>query len=220
MKCNISNLYTYCLYSLQQLRREVQPRRRCSRRAVDLGVHRLIPLAVLQLLLDVRRQGHFAKPLQYLQEDALVLKPHQPVAVRQLIHDLRRQLPVAEGYPCALPQLLAGPHQAFPNIVALVDEQQDLARTAARHTVSQQPGRQHPGVVQDQAVAGVQILRQVVKMTVLRLPCRLVQHQQPRTVPPLQRGLGDELRRQLKIEIMGLHTLSLIFSEFAHCGIL
>ena len=220
MKCNVSDLYTYCLYSLQQFRREVQPRCGCCRRAVYLGVHRLIPFAVPQLLLDVRRQGHFAKPLQYLQEDALVLKPHQPVAVGQLVHDLRGQLPVAEGYPCALPQLFAGPHQAFPHVIAFVDEQQYLASTAARHTVSQQPGRQHTGVIQDQAVAGAQVLRQVVEMTVLRLPCRLVQHQQPRTVPPLQRGLGDKLRRQLEIEIMGLHTLSLIFSEFAHCGIL
>ena len=179
MECNVSYLYTHCLYFFQQLRRKVQPRRGRCRRAVDLGVHRLIAFLILQLFLDIRRQGHLAQPLQHLQKDALIFEPHQPVAVGQLVHHLRRQLSVTEGHPRALPQLLPRTDKALPHIVAPVDKQQNFAGSAAGQSVPQQTRRQYPGVVQDQAVARTQILRQVIEMPVLYCPCFLVQHQQP-----------------------------------------
>ena len=179
MECNVSYLYTHCLYSLQKLRRKVQPRRGRCRRAVDLGVHRLIALLILQLLLDVRRQGHLAKPLQHLQEDPFIRELYQPVAVGQLVHHLRRQFTAAENDLCALPQLLPRTDKALPHIVAPVDKQQNFAGSAAGQSVPQQTRRQYPGVVQDQAVARTQILRQVIEMPVLYCPCFLVQHQQP-----------------------------------------
>ena len=123
------------------------------------GVAYSVAFLILQLLLDVRRQGHLAQPLQHLQKDALIFEPHQPVAVRQLLHDLCRQLSVAEGHPCALPQLLSRTHKALPHVVAPVDKQQNFAGAAAGLPMPQQTRRQHPGIVQDQAVAGVQILR-------------------------------------------------------------
>ena len=220
MKCNVPNLYTHCLHSLQQLRREMQPRRGRCRRAVDLGVHRLIAFLILQLLLDVRRQGHLAQPLQHLQKDALIFEPHQPVAVRQLLHDLCRQLSVAEGHPCALPQLLSRTDKALPHVVAPIDEQQNFAGAAAGLPMPQQTRRQHPGIVQDQAVAGVQILRQVVEMPVLHRAGALVQHQKAGAVPPLQRRLGDQLLWKIKIEIMCFHVASLVYLRFACHGAL
>ena len=80
MKCNVSHLYTRLLHTVQKLRGEVQPRRGCRRRAVDLGVHRLVSLLILQLLLDIGRQGHFAETLQHLKEYPLIGEPHQSVA--------------------------------------------------------------------------------------------------------------------------------------------
>ena len=80
MKCNVSHLYTRLLHTVQKLRGEVQPRRGCRRRAVDLGVHRLVSLLILQLLLDIGRQGHFAETLQHLKEYPLIGEPHQAVA--------------------------------------------------------------------------------------------------------------------------------------------
>ena len=179
MECNVSYLYTHCLYFFQQLRRKVQPRRGRCRRAVDLGVHRLIAFLILQLLLDVRRQGHLAQSFQYLQEYPFIRELYQPVAVGQLVHHLRRQLSVAEGHPRALPKLLPRTDKALPHIVAPVDKQQNFAGPAAGHPMAQQPCRQHPGVIQNQAVARTQILRQVIEMPVLYCPCFLVQHQQP-----------------------------------------
>ena len=196
MKCNVPDLYTHCLHSLQQLRCEMQPRRGRCRRAVDLGVHRLVA------------------------KDALIFEPHQPVAVRQLLHDLCRQLSVAEGHPCALPQLLSRTHKALPHVVAPVDKQQNFAGAAAGLPMPQQTRRQHPGIVQDQAVAGVQILRQVVEMPVLHRAGALVQHQQAGAVPPLQRRLGDQLLWKIKIEIMCFHVASLVYLRFACHGAL
>ena len=179
MECNVFYLYTNCLYSLQKLRREMQPRCGRRRRAVDLGVHRLIALLILQLLLDVRRQGHLAQSFQHLQEDPFIRELYQPVAIGQLVHHLRRQFTAAENDLCALPQLLPRTDKALPHIVAPVDKQQNFAGPTAGHPMAQQPCRQHPGVVQDQAVARTQILRQIVKMPVLYCPRFLVQHQQP-----------------------------------------
>ena len=83
MERHIADVHALGLDFLQQLRREVQSRRGGRRAAQHLGVHRLIPLLILKLLLDVGRQGHFAQTLQHLQEDSLVIKAHQTVAVRQ-----------------------------------------------------------------------------------------------------------------------------------------
>ena len=60
--------------------------------------------------------------------------------------------------------MLARTHDALPSLVAAVDEQQHLARAAARKPPPKQARRQHAGIVQDQAVAGLQKLRQFIKM--------------------------------------------------------
>ena len=93
------------------------------------GVYRLVPLPVLELRLDIGRQGHPAQALQHLQEDALVGEADQAVAPLRLAHDLRRQLS-AEGDPSAGAQLLSGTDQALPGVLPPVDEQQDLAGPA------------------------------------------------------------------------------------------
>ena len=80
------------------------------------------------------------------------------------------------------------------------------ALPAARYAVAQQTSRQHTGVVEDQAVAGAQIRRQVEEMPVLRGTGVLIQHQQPGGVTPLDGRLGDKRWRQVKIKIVGLHT--------------
>ena len=139
----------------------------------------LIPLSILQFLLDVGRQRHLAQPIQHLQENALVGKAHQPIAVRQLLRDLCCQLAIAEGDLGAGAQLLPRPHQTLPHVAAAVDEQQYLAHAAPRHAMTQQPRRQDAGIVQNQAVAGPQVLRQVKEVPVLCGTGLLIQHQQP-----------------------------------------
>ena len=151
---HIADAHTLRLYFLQQFRRKVQPRRRRGRAALDLGIDRLIALLIGKLLLDVGRQRHLAEALERFKEDALVIEPYHAVSVRQHIHDLRRQLTAAKLHFRALAQMLARTHDAFPGLLSAVDEQQHLARAAARQTLAEKSRRQHAGVVQDQAIAG------------------------------------------------------------------
>ena len=59
----------------------------------------------------------------------------------------------------------------------------------------QEPGRQHPAVVEHQTVAGAQKGQNVPEMPVLPSTGLLVQHQQPGGIPRLQRLLRNQLLR-------------------------
>ena len=206
MERHIADVHALGLDLLQQLRGEVQSRRRGRRAAQYFGVYRLIPLLILKLLLDVGRQGHFTQMLQNLQENSLVIKAHQTVAVRQDLCDLCRQLAVAEGEFGSLPHMPSRAHQTFPRLFSPVDEQQHLTGAASRQTLPQQTGGQHPGIVQDQAVTGVQEVRQLVEMVMLPGTGVPVQSHEPGTVPPLQRRLGDQFLRELVVKIACFHV--------------
>ena len=78
---------------------------------------------------------------------------HQAVAAGQFLGHFGGQFPVAEIQMRAGLHFFAWPHQAFPGLVALVVQQQDLAGAAARLPVAQETRRQDAGIVHDQAVA-------------------------------------------------------------------
>ena len=73
--------------------------------------------------------------------------------------------------------------------------------------MSQQPGGQHPGVVEHQAVPRPQQLGEIEEVHMGGLAALPVQDQQPGGVPPLQRGLSNQLLRQIKIKISGFYGL-------------
>ena len=108
-------------------------------------------------------------------------------------------------------QVLPGAHQALPGILSPVNKQQHLTGTAARQTLTQKSGRKHSGIVEDQAVAGMQILRQIKKMPVLPGAAFFIQHQQTRGIPLFNRCLGDQLLWEIKIKITCFHTDSILF---------
>ena len=179
--------------------------------AVDFGVDRLIPLAVLELLLDVGGQGHLAQLLQHLQEDALIVEAHQPVAPGHLrLHRGGEAAPVPKDHLGPGLQLPPRAHQALPQAVPLVGEEEDLTGPAPGQPVADEPGGEHPGVVQHQAVPRPEELGQVIEVVVGDGPGLLVQGQQPGGVPPLQRVLGDEFLREVKIKI-GCFQVSFAF---------
>ena len=177
MKRYISHLHAHLLHLLQQFLRKVQPRRRCRRRADYLRVYRLISLPVLELFLNVRRQGHFPQPVQHLQKDPLIVKLYQPVSALQNLGHFRCQLSVTEAEPGSPAQMLPGPNQAFPGLITPVNKQQHLAGAASRQSLPEKSCRQHPGVVQNQAVSLVQIIRQIIKMPMLPSTAVFIQHQ-------------------------------------------
>ena len=172
-----------------------------GRGAADFpGIDGLVPLAVLQLLLDVGRQRHFTQPLQHLQEDALIIKADDAVAaLRHALHG-GLQFSIAEKDLRAGPGLPARAAEAFPAALPQVPQQHQL-HAAAGGPGADQPGRQHPGIVKDHAVPFPQIVQQIIKMPVLQFPCGLIQMQQAGAIPPLQRGLGDQFFRQVKIKV-------------------
>ena len=171
------------------------------------GIHRLVPLLVLELCLDVRRQGHFPQVLQNLQKDSLIMEPDNPVAV--LLDFLHRsgQLAVSEDDLLAGAELLSGLCQTFPLLIPQIPQQKQLY-SASCGAVAQKPGRQHPGIVHHQAVPGVQVFHNIVKVPVRELPGFLIHDQKPGTVPLLQWSLGNQLLGKIipkifRLEITG-----------------
>ncbi|MPN15178.1 hypothetical protein SDC9_162507 [bioreactor metagenome] len=71
--------------------------------------------------------------------------------------------------------------------------------------MADEAGGQHPGVVEHQTVPRTQQGGQIVKMEVTCLSRPAVQSQQAGGVPPVQRGLGDQLRRQVEGKIRGVN---------------
>ena len=214
MERHIADAHPHGRERFHELRREVEPRRRCGGGAADTGVDGLIALLVLELGLDVGGQGHPAQALQDFQKDALVVEADQAVAARCLSGDLAGELPLrAEGDPGAGAQLFPRTDQALPDVFSPVDEEKHLAGPAqgavGMDTASQQAGGQDPGVVHDKAVAGAQEVCQVPEVPVGPGPRILVQHHQAGGVPPGQGGLGDELRGEVKVKVVGLQGIIL-----------
>ena len=147
MKCYITKLYTHCLELLQQFPGKMQAGCGCGRRSGYPGIDGLIPFPVLQLLLDVRRQGHFPKALQRFQKNTLVVEPDQAGAAFHFAHHLCGERVVAKAYLRAGVQLLARTNQALPHFLAPVDQQQHLAGPPCL-PAAQQTGGKHPAVVE------------------------------------------------------------------------
>ena len=181
--------------------------------AVDLGVYRLIAFSVGQLLLDIGRQGHLAQALQHLQEDALIMEPDQLIARIQGVHNRGRQGAISKGQLRTGLGLSARFGQAFPDAVSLVLEQKNLH---GPHPVAQKACRQHTGVVEYQAVSGIQQIQNVIKMPVTDVPGSPIQGHEPGSVPLLQRCLGNQLLRQIIVKIMSFQA---ILSLKQPCGV-
>ena len=54
MQCNSGNIHAFFFNLLQQFRRKMQSRCRCSRRSGMLGIYGLVTILILQLMRDVR----------------------------------------------------------------------------------------------------------------------------------------------------------------------
>ena len=72
-------------------------------RARDFSVDRLVVVVVVDLLLDVRRKRHLAKPLQHLEEDPLVMELHVADSLVENLNAGAGQRAIAEGYIGSFP---------------------------------------------------------------------------------------------------------------------
>ena len=121
-------------------------------------------------------------------------------------------------------EALARTHKAFPHmaeriLVLATGEQERLGHTARLRLAPDEARRHHAGLVRHEQVARLEVVDDVVEVTVLhatamskrhglargRKRFAAVQHQQAARIARLRRCLGYELLGQVVIEIIGTH---------------
>ncbi len=88
MERHLGDRNAFFLDFLQKLRRKMQPRRGRSRRTVILGINCLIAVFILQLVGNVRRQGHLPQPVKDFLKNPLIGEADPAVAILHHIQHL------------------------------------------------------------------------------------------------------------------------------------
>ena len=197
-----------------QRRGEMQARGRGGDRAVPFGEQGLVVGQVAVVLgsygRDIGGQGHdpdIADRVIQRRTRQVETQGHQPVLV--LVDHGGVEAAEQAGGVCtpALPRL----HEGRPDGggVAVVQggldgHGQGFAPGPDPLAHAGQPGRDHPGVVEHQGIAGAQEVGQVADDVVTQRP--VPHHQQARGIARLGRTQGDAVIGQVKVEIGGLHV--------------
>ena len=204
----------------QDFRREVQARGGRGHGTGMGGEDGLVALAVERLVgaLDVRRQGHVADAAELLEEVAGVMEAQGALAEGAATGDFGLQLAI-EADALADAHLAAGMHQRLPGggVAGVRTNQEDfhfaLQILAAggvllpdgegvhAGAMPVEAGWENFGIVEHQAVAGPQELRQIAEGGVLPAPLVAEEHQHARGGAVLQRALCDQLLGQGIIEV-------------------
>ena len=224
-----------------ELGREVQARRGSSGRVLFLhGVDGLVLLGVALVIGNVGRQRHVTGGVNGLVERAWLagniatgrLKAHQTAtaAIGDKVDDLGRQhhgSPLGRmGATGAILNLSTGLQaltrldQALPNVAQRVNiltapEQQRLDHATRAGFATDQAGRHHARLVDDEHIARLDIVDDVAEDAVLdgaamlqRRSCPgafAIHHQQAAGVTRLGRSLGNQFLRKVVVKIIGTH---------------
>ena len=195
--------------TVQQLRREVETGGRRGGGAVLFRIDGLVPVAVFQLFMDIRRKGHLAQTVEDLLKDAVVDKADGASAdFLHIAEDLAGQEPVPENTAGSGLQPAAGADQGFPLGGAEAPEEQDFHRDAGILLDAEQARGNHAGLINDQRVSRIQVIDNVKEMPVFYGAILPAVNQQAALIPRFHGGLGDQLFRKFIIEIGGFHALS------------
>jgi len=89
--------------------------------------------------------------------------------------------------------------QCIPDPIGSAGEKEQLAPGAAALLNAQQPGREHPGVVENQQISWIQKIRQILERTMVGC-ARGVEMEESRRVSPEERFLSNSLLRQRVIK--------------------
>ena len=152
-------------------------------------------------MVNVGRQRHLPELVENLLKDALVGEAHKAVAVLGLPHNFADEFSLAEADLRADRALSAGLYESLPGSVLFSCEEQHFDFRAGADLLADEARRNYLCVVQDQAVAGLQVLCNVPEMSVLNLAALPVQHHEPRGSSVLERILRNQLLRQLVVKI-------------------
>ena len=164
------------------------------------GEHGLVAVkvSVVGIALDVGRQRHAPHAQQQLLDGFGSIKSQaEELAVTTLHH---QPATVAEFNDAAFLGLLADAELRTELVVVVQALDQDL-HGATGFLVAIKARGQHAGVVEHQQVTGLQQLRQIAELAVVKLPGRHVEVQQARRTATGQRALRDQLGRQREVEI-------------------
>lgn len=89
-------------------------------------------------------------------------------------------------------------------------DEQALDRAAARQPVAQQSRGKHPRVVDDHKVTRQEQIRQRCDEYVAEMTGRAIEQQQTRAAALWSRILGDELGREIEIELADIHPAFMV----------
>ena len=147
----------------QQFRRKVQPGcRRCGRTVV-FRIYCLVTVFIRKLFRDIRRKRHLSQFIQDFKNMARIRELNQAVSAFEHVQNLTAESALTNGYHRARPQFFAGADQRFPHVAPAVFQQQDFNRRAGILLYAEQAGRNYLGIVQNQAVARLQICPDFMK---------------------------------------------------------
>ena len=194
MKGDEDFFYAFIADLLKQFFREVQACRRGGCAAAFVGIDRLVFIRVFHLFMDVRRKRHFADLIDDVVEIAFVSELDDasteigPVfyGPRQSFREFNRR--PRQG-------LLSRLDQDFPAVIADGRQQQDFDLAASRNPLAVEPGRDDAGVIEDQDIAFVQFVDEVVEILVFDGARLTVIEHEAGVVPRFCRMLGDEFFR-------------------------
>jgi hypothetical protein len=82
--------------------------------------------------------------------------------------------------------------------------QNEYFNAAAAFFATENPRRNHPGVVDHQEVAGQEQLREIKKMPIFHIPGRAVHNQEARVIPLRERDLSDQFLRQVVVVVFNV----------------
>ena len=186
----------------------MQTGRRGGRASLLAGIDRLVAVVVLQLRRNVGRQGHQTHDVQDLINVLIfvmvVFKADEAIALLDHTDHLADENTATEHHTHAHTGALTRLDQRLPGIqlVRAKQEQFDLGILPA-FGVAVQTGGNDLGIVDDQRVALLQIIQNIVKMPMLQRVRVAMHDHQAAVITRLDRMLGNTLLGQIVIKIRG-----------------
>ena len=119
MEGNVCHSHSLFLQFPEQLFGKMQSRRRRRRRAVISGIYGLVTVLILQLMGNIRRQGHLPKTVQYFLKNPFIRKADLTVAILLDADNLSPQFPLPEDHLCSGPRLFPWLYKGFPYIILM-----------------------------------------------------------------------------------------------------
>src|ERR1043165_585255 len=152
----------------EHLRREVQARRWRGNRATMSGIDRLIPFAICVRntgrAFDVWRKWCRTDLRERVVERALAVEAHMSKFSAGFVEHFSDQLAFAEDRSRSFFQSRAGSDECFPDVGFDLAHEKDLDLPARSFTLSEQTGRNHTRVINDNDIIRTDIVRKLFKI--------------------------------------------------------